>query len=376
MEELHSRVCARISLSAVEENFRLMKGNLKEGVKLCAVIKTDAYGHGAVPIARLVEDYDYVWGFAVATPQEAIQLKEAGIHKPVLILGCVFEEDFPALIQYEIRPALFTLEMARKLSSIAVKEHTRLPVHLALDTGMSRIGLECSEEGVSLAGEICALPGIIPEGLFTHFARADEKDKQIARQALDQYNWFAGRLKELGISVQIRHCSNSAGILEIPEAHLDMVRAGITIYGIYPSDEMDREKNVLHPVMELKSHIAYLKTVPSGTPVSYGGTYVTSRETRIATIPVGYGDGYPRSLSNKGYVLIRGKKAPILGRVCMDQFMVDVTDIEADEHEEVTLMGMDHGEMLSVDTLGELSGRFPYEFVCDIGSRVPRVYIS
>lgn len=212
--------------------------------------------------------------------------------------------------------------------------------------------------------------------MFTHFARADEADKSTAQKALQRYLAFADKLERAGIPIPLRHCSNSASILELPEAHLDMVRAGITIYGIYPSDEMDRKKNVLQPVMELKSHIAYIKKVPAGTPVSYGGTFVTERETRVATIPVGYGDGYPRSLSNKGYVLIGGQTAPIIGRVCMDQFMVDVTDIEAHEQEEVTLLGKDGGAFLGIDELGRLSGRFPYEFACCINERVPRVYLT
>ena len=241
---------------------------------------------------------------------------------------------------------------------------------------MSRIGFADTEESVKEIEEMAKLPGLVLEGIFTHFARADEKDKSDAVSQLNRYLRFISLLQEAGISIPLRHCSNSAGILEMPEANMDAVRAGISMYGIYPSDEMDRNRIRLEPAMELKSHIVYIKEVPAGVPVSYGGTFVTDRPTRIATIPVGYADGYPRSLSSRGCVLIRGKRAPILGRICMDQFMADVTDIPAEELDEVTLMGRDGEEFLSVDELGALSGRFPYEFVCDVSKRVPRIYVN
>ena len=372
----HSRVYARINLDAVEENFCRMRENIRKETKMIAVVKTDDYGHGALPIARLVEPYDYIWGFAVATVEEAVELREHGIHKPILILGFTFSEDYEMIAQQELRPAVFKLSMAKELSRAALHSKKKIMIHLALDTGMTRIGFADNEESIEIIREITALPGLEIEGMFTHFARADETDKENAREQLRRYLAFARALERAGISVPLKHCSNSAGILELPEANLDAVRAGITIYGIYPSDEMDRDNVKLHPVMELKSHIAYIKTVEAGVAVSYGGTFVTDHPTRIATIPVGYGDGYPRSLSNAGYVLIHGKRARILGRVCMDQFMVDVTDIPAGELDEVTLLGRDEGAELSVDTLGALSGRFPYEFVCDIGKRVPRIFVK
>ena len=372
----HSRVYARINLDAVEENFCRMRENIRKETKMIAVVKTDAYGHGALPIARLVEPYDYIWGFAVATVEEAVELREHGIHKPILNLGFTFSEDYEMIAQQELRPAVFKLSMAKELSRAALHSKKKIMIHLALDTGMTRIGFADNEESIEIIREITALPGLEIEGMFTHFARADETDKENAREQLRRYLAFARALERAGISVPLKHCSNSAGILELPEANLDAVRAGITIYGIYPSDEMDRDNVKLHPVMELKSHIAYIKTVEAGVAVSYGGTFVTDHPTRIATIPVGYGDGYPRSLSNAGYVLIHGKRARILGRVCMDQFMVDVTDIPAGELDEVTLLGRDEGAELSVDTLGALSGRFPYEFVCDIGKRVPRIFVK
>ena len=371
----HSRVYAQINLDAVEENFRRMKGNIREGTEMIAVVKTDAYGHGAVPIARLAEHFDYIWGFAVATVEEAVELRTHGIHKPILILGFTFPEDYQTMAMQELRPAVFKLSMAKELSLAALRCKKKIHIHLALDTGMSRIGFADSTDSVPDIKEISTLPGLEIEGMFTHFARADEADKSNARVQLNRYLDFTSMLEQAGISIPMKHCSNSAGILELPEANLDAVRAGITIYGIYPSDEMDRDNVKLQPVMELKSHIAYIKTVKAGVAVSYGGTFVTKRQTRIATIPVGYGDGYPRSLSNRGYILVHGRQARILGRVCMDQFMVDITDIPAKELDEVTLLGKDEGAELSVDSLGALSGRFPYEFVCDIGKRVPRIFI-
>ena len=372
----YSRVFAKIDLGAVRNNFLAMKEKLRDGTKIIAVVKADGYGHGAVPIARMAEPWDFIWGFAAATVEEAVELRLAGIKKPILILGCVFEEDYEKLTAYGIRPTVFQLSAARELSKTAVRTGTSLPVHLAVDTGMSRIGFADTEESVKEIEEMAKLPGLVLEGIFTHFARADEKDKSDAVSQLNRYLRFICLLQEAGISIPLRHCSNSAGILEMPEANMDAVRAGISMYGIYPSDEMDRNRIRLEPAMELKSHIVYIKEVPAGVPVSYGGTFVTDRPTRIATIPVGYADGYPRSLSSRGCVLIRGKRAPILGRICMDQFMADVTDIPAEELDEVTLMGRDGEEFLSVDELGALSGRFPYEFVCDVSKRVPRIYVN
>ena len=370
------RVYAKINLDAVRMNFDAMRKRLKPGVKICAVIKTDGYGHGALPIAEMAEGWEDVWGYATATAQEAFSLRDGGIKKPILILGYSFPEDYEEMAARQIRPAIFTIEMAEDFQKAAERQKVCAPVHIAVDTGMSRIGFADHAVSADLVKDIAAMPNLSIEGLFTHFARADEVDKQYARAALDRYLAFREMLSERGVVPAISHCSNSAGILEFPDANLDMVRAGITIYGIYPSDEMDRRKNTLFPVMELKSRIVHVKTVPAGVPVSYGGTYVTDRITQIATVPVGYGDGYPRSLSSRGSVLVKGKRCPIIGRVCMDQFMIDTTGMDVRTGDEVTLMGRDGEEMISVDELGTLSGRFPYEFVCDIGKRVPRIYVK
>ena len=375
MEHSNGRITAYIHLEAVEENFRRMKANLKEGVQMVAVIKTDAYGHGAVRIAKLVEPYPYIWGFAVAAVSEGLELRAAGITKPILILGYTFEEDYEAMIQNGIRPAIFTERMAEAFDAAAARIGKRAPIHIAVDTGMSRIGFADTADSILTVKKISGMGHLSIEGAFTHFARADETDKQAAMRQMHRFADFCDAMEASGVHGFLRHCSNSAGILELPMANMDMVRAGITIYGIYPSDEVSREIP-LAPVMELKSHVVYIKMIEPGTAISYGGTFVAEHPMRIATIPVGYGDGYPRSLSNCGYVLIRGKKAPILGRVCMDQFMVDVTDIEAELLDEVTLLGRDGDAEITVDELGALSNRFPYEFVCDIGKRVPRVYLN
>ena len=375
--EKNNRVKAVISLDAVEQNFREMRKNIAEDTKMIAVVKADAYGHGAVPIAHLIENHDYIWGFAAATAEEAVHLRQAGITKPILILGIVFDEYFPELVQYDIRPAVCEYDEAKKLSDEAVLQNKTVHIHIALDTGMTRIGYADIPESVEEIKKIAELPNLEIEGMFTHFARADEYDRSPAMVQLERYQDFSKRVEEAGVDIPLHHCSNSAGIIRVPEANLSIVRAGITIYGIYPSSEVERDIVKLAPVMELKSHITYVKDVPAGAAISYGGTYVADKKKRVATIPVGYADGYPRQLSNKGWVLIHGKKAPILGRVCMDQFMVDVTEIDdVKKNDEVTLIGRDGDEFISIEEMGDLCGRFSYEFACDISPRVPRVYIK
>ena len=371
------RIKAVVSLDAIAHNFEEMKKNIADGTKIVAVIKADGYGHGAEAIARLVGGYDYIWGFATATAEEAIQLKDAGIEKPVLILGLVFEEYFQELIKKEVRMTVCTYDMAKALSDEALRQGRQVYIHIGLDTGMSRIGFADKPESVDVIKKIAALPNVKIEGLFTHFARADETDKAPAVEQLERYLTFVELLEKAGVQIPLKHCSNSAGIIRMPEANMNMVRAGITIYGIYPSNEVERDIVKLIPAMELKSHVSYVKNLPAGTAISYGGTFASEKDLRIATIPVGYADGYPRTLSNKGWVLIHGQKAPILGRVCMDQFMVDVTDIPDVKHgDEVTLIGKDGDEFISIETLGDMSGRFSYEFACNISKRVPRVYIK
>lgn len=373
----NSRVKAVISLDAVEQNFREMRKNIAEDTKMIAVVKADAYGHGAVPIAHLIEGYDYIWGFAAATAEEAVHLRENGVTKPILILGIVFEEYYPELVRDDIRLAVCEYEEAEKLSKEAVLQNKTVHIHIALDTGMTRIGYADIPESVEEIKKIAGLPNLEIEGMFTHFSRADEYDRSPAMVQLERYQKFSDLVEAAGVEIPLHHCSNSAGIIRVPEANLSIVRAGITIYGIYPSSEVERDIVKLAPAMELKSHVTYVKDVPEGAAISYGGTYVADKKRRVATIPVGYADGYPRQLSNKGWVLIHGKKAPILGRVCMDQFMVDVTEIgDVKKGDEVTLLGRDGDEFISIEEIGDLCGRFSYEFACDISPRVPRVYIK
>ena len=380
MEEVmkrYDRVKAVVSLDAIARNFEEMRKNIAEDTKIMAVIKADGYGHGAQAIAMMIHDYPYIWGFAVATPEEAIELRNSGVTKPVLILGLVFEEYFPELISRDISLAVADLSMAEKLNQEASRQDKRVHIHLALDTGMSRIGFADNEESVEEVRKINGLENVRIEGMFTHFARADEKDKAPAKVQLRRYLDFSELLEKAGIKIPLRHCSNSAGIIRMPEANLNIVRAGITIYGIYPSSQVERDIVKLTPAMELISHVTFVKDIPAGTAVSYGGTFVAEKPVRVATVPAGYADGYPRSLSGRGWVLIRGKRAPILGRICMDQFMVDVTDIpEVKPGDKVVLIGKDGKEEISMEEFGDLSGRFSYEFACCIGKRVPRVYIK
>ena len=372
----YSRVYATVNLDAVASNMRSMRDNLPASTLIMGSVKADGYGHGSVPVAKTIEPY--VFGYAVATIDEGIILRRHGINKTILILGVTHESRYEDLLRYDIRTAMFQYEKAKKLSDLALKQGKKAVVHLALDTGMSRIGMKADREQAKEAAAIAALEGIEVEGLFTHFARADETDKSAYEEQYRRYKEFLGYLKELGVKIPIRHCSNSAGIVESLESnHMDMVRAGIAIYGIYPSDEVDHNSVKLTPAMEIKSCITYIKEIEAGTAVSYGGTFVADHTMKVATIPVGYGDGYVRSLSGKGDVLIHGKRAAILGRICMDQFMVDVTDIpDVQEDDEVTLLGSDGAECITMEELAEKSGGFHYEMICDIGKRIPRVYLK
>ena len=369
----YTRVYAAVDLDAVEFNMESMRKNISPETGIIGVVKADAYGHGAAPVAQAIDRF--VAGYAVATIEEGLLLRRHGVSKMILILGVTHPADYEKLLKADIRPSVFTMEQAEPLSELACRMGKRAKIHLALDTGMGRIGMEPDGKGADLAARIASLPGIEAEGLFTHFATADEADKSETLRQLERYLEFDEMLRARGIDIPLKHCSNSAGIIAFPEATLNLVRAGISIYGMSPSDEVDRTRLALRPVMELKSAVSYVKEMRPGQKISYGGTYTVERPMRVATIPVGYGDGYPRGLSGRGCVLICGRRAPILGRICMDQFMVDVTDIpEAEVDTEVTLIGRDGGEELRVEDLSKLSGRFHYELVCDIGKRVPRVY--
>ena len=374
--EQYARVCAHINLDAVHHNLEEMRSHIDPQTKILGVIKADGYGHGAVPIAWEMEDIEYVHGFAVASVEEAMQLRNANIKKPILVLGYTFPYSYETLINQEITPTVFRSDALHELDETAARLGVKASVHIKVDTGMSRIGIQPDEEGLCFIKEALTCENLIVEGIFTHFAKADEADKTAANIQLDRFLSFVKTCEEkTGYHFPLVHCSNSAGILDMPQANLDIVRAGIILYGMWPSDEVDKNTVTLQPVLSLKSHIIYIKEVQEGTPVSYNGIYVTDKKTRVATIPLGYADGYPRNLTGKGYVLICGKKAPIIGRICMDQFMVDVTDIpQCKEGDEVTLIGRDGEECITMEELGALSGRFNYEFACEIGKRTPRVF--
>lgn len=374
--ESYQRVWAEVDLDAIWENMVHMKENIAENTKILAVIKTDGYGHGGVPIAKMLEQLDFMFGYAAATYEEAHVLREAGVKKPILILGYTFPYCYEELIREEIRPAVYRRDTVEELVAAAAKVGQKAKVHIKVDTGMGRIGITPDEEGLEFVRFLMGHPELEVEGIFTHFAKSDEADKTSANHQLELFQNFIDRVQtELGLAIPVKHCSNSAAILEMPQANMDMVRAGITTYGLYPSEEVRKDIVPLRAAMSLYSHIVYCKTIHAGQSVSYGGLFTAQKDTRVATIPVGYGDGYPRSLSGKGYVLIRGKKAPILGRVCMDQFMVDISEIPGVmEGDKVTLLGVDGTERITAEELGELSGRFNYEFVCDLGKRIPRVY--
>lgn len=376
--ESYQRVWAEVDLDAIWENMVHMKENIAENTKILAVIKTDGYGHGGVPIAKMLEQLDFMFGYAAATYEEAHVLREAGVKKPILILGYTFPYCYEELIREEIRPAVYRRDTVEELAAAAAKVGKKAKVHIKVDTGMGRIGITPDEEGLEFVRFLIEHPELEVEGIFTHFAKSDEADKTSANHQLELFQNFIDKIQtELGITIPVKHCSNSAAILEMPQANMDMVRAGITTYGLYPSEEVSKDIVPLRAAMSLYSHIVYCKMIHAGQSVSYGGLFTAQKDTRVATIPVGYGDGYPRSLSGKGYVLIHGKKAPILGRVCMDQFMVDISEIPGVmEGDKVTLLGMDGTERITAEELGELSGRFNYEFVCDLGKRIPRVYIQ
>lgn len=372
----YTRIRARIDLDAIEYNIEKMKENLPEDTKLIVVAKADCYGHGALQTTSLLSLKEYVWGFAVATLDEAIVLRRGGITKPILVLGCIFPEQWVDALENNIRITVYTEELTKVLSDLAVKIGRKAYVHVKLDTGMGRIGFTPGKEGADKIEEISKLPNIVMEGLYTHFSKADEGDKSYTMKQMEAYTWMKEELAGRGITFSYYHCCNSAGIIDLKGAGQNLSRAGISTYGMYPSEEVHKENVDLKPALELISHVAFVKWVDEGEMISYGGTYVTKRRTKIAAIPVGYGDGYPRSLSNKGYMLIHGKKAPIIGRVCMDQCMVDVTEIEDVKFgDEVVLVGRDGDEYLSVETLSRLSDRFNYEFVCLMGKRIPREYI-
>ncbi len=372
---LPKRVYAEINLDAICDNVRNAMSKVKSGTKIMAVIKTNAYGHGSVPVAKALAEIG-VYAFGVATIGEALVLRKNGIQNPILILSHVFSEDYTELLENDIMPTVFRYETAKKLSETAKALGKIAKIHIKIDTGMGRIGFQPTDEAVESIIEISKLPNISIDGIFTHFACADEKDKTSFNEQKARFTDFLNKLDENGIKIPIKHMCNSAGIIDFDGDFLNMARSGIMTYGLYPSDEVKKDSLILRPAMSIISHVEFVKTVQKGFKVSYGSTYTTDSETQIATIPIGYGDGYPRSLSNKGRVIINGQYANIIGRVCMDQLMVDVTGLYVKEGDKVTVIGTDGNCTITAEDVAYNAGSFNYEFLCGINMRVPRVYVK
>lgn len=371
--EKYYRVEADIDLDAIRTNIVTMKKRIPKGKKLLAVIKANAYGHGAIEVAKALDDLSDYYG--VACLDEALELRKAGVTKPILILGMTDESLFGTIVEYDVTQTIFTVEQAKVLSNVALKMGKNAKVHIKLDTGMNRIGFPCNEDSVNAIAEIATLLNLDVEGIFTHYFKADCEDKTSAKQQLEKFSSMIDHLQEKGVSFAIRHISNSAGIMEMPNDVYDMVRSGISTYGLYPSEEMDKKACVLYPAMSLKSHIVHIKKVQAGETIGYGGTYTVPCEKLIATVGIGYADGYPRALSNQGRMLVHGQFAPILGRVCMDQTMIDVSDIaDVVVGDEVVLFGKQKENVIPVEEIAEMSASFNYEAVCDVNRRVPRIY--
>ena len=369
----YMRVYAAINSEALKHNIREIKRRVGEKILIMPVIKADAYGHGALKAAEVLEEYANF--YAVATVDEAVLLRQGGIRKPILIFGYTSPEEYRTAVENDISVTVFTYGAAKELNLTALKKGKTARLHIAVDTGMRRIGFECTEYGADEVKKISCLEHIFIEGMYTHFAASDEKDMSFTDFQTERFSSFNSMLQERGVKVPLLHAANSAAILDYPKAWFDMVRPGIILYGFYPSDDV-KKTFTLMPVMELKSHVAYVKDIKKGDTVGYGRTFKADRDMRIATVPVGYADGYPRLLSNRGRVIINGRYASIVGRVCMDQFMVDVTEIKGvSEGDTVTLIGRDGEAEVTADEIAVQSQTISYEIVCGISKRVPRIYI-
>ncbi len=383
MKEILRRTWAEIDLDALARDFQAVREAANPQAKVCCVVKADAYGHGAVRIAREFEELGADW-FAVSNLEEALQLRLGGIQKPILVLGYTPPEEAAALSNHHISQCVYSLDYARDLSRTAEEAGVTVNIHVKIDTGMSRLGfyyqdISRDEATVQEVKAACQLPGLHPEGIFTHFAVSDE-GKAGDAFTMQQFGCFKEMIESLlreDIDFEVRHCANSAAVFDYPLSHLDMVRAGIVIYGLYPSEEL-RHKPDLTPVLSLRSVVSHVKTVKPGATISYGRKFTAQKEMKVATVPVGYADGYPRILSAKGaQVLIGGKRCPILGRVCMDQLMADVSALpDVKVGDTVTLIGRDGEEAITADELANLEGSINYEVVCGLSKRVPRVYLK
>jgi alanine racemase len=370
------RVWAEVDLDAAKNNISEIRRITDRNAKIMAVVKADSYGHGAVELAKvfLKNGAD---ALAVAIIDEAEQLRLEGIDCPILILGSTHVSSIKNVVKYDVTQAVFTYDMAKLISDEAASQGKIAKIHIKVDTGMGRIGFLPSERSIEIIEKISKLSNIEIEGIFTHFSVSDERDKEFTNK---QFNIFMDIIKKLelkGINIPIKHCANSAAIIDCPEMHLDMVRPGIILYGLYPSNEVNKEKINLIPLMKLKASIVHIKQVKKDTSISYGRTFVTQKDSTIATVPIGYADGYSRILSSKGKVIVEDEFAPIVGRICMDQMMIDVTGIkDVKVGDEVILIGNSTGKKVSFEEIADIIGTINYEIVCMISKRIPRVYIK
>lgn len=375
LEELRP-VWAEIDLDSLAHNIKEVRRITNKEAIVTAVVKANAYGHGSIEAAKVFLE-NGANRLAVATLSEAVELRRADIDAPILILGYTPDSQHKIAVENDIIEAIYTLESAEKLSQVAGNLNKKAKVHIKVDSGMGRIGFPPVDSSIDKIEKISKLPNLEIEGIFTHFAKADEVDKAYTGKQFKNYKWVIEKLKDKNIQIPIKHVSNSAATIDLPEYNLNMVRGGIMIYGLYPSDEVDKEKVSLKPAMTLKAKISHLKEVPEGTGISYGQIFVTKRKSKIATIPIGYADGFTRLLTSKAEVAIKGKRAPIVGKICMDQCMIDVTDIEdVKVGDEVVLFGDGSNGVPHIDEVAEKLGTINYEIVCMVGRRVPRVYIK
>ncbi|AZV56200.1 alanine racemase [Clostridium sp. AWRP] len=368
-------VWAEVNLDNLAYNMRSIKAKTMTK-EIFGVVKADAYGHGALEVSKVLLE-NGATRLSVAVLSEGIELRKGGITCPINILGVTPSTLFPDLIEYSLEPVVFSYEYAKSLSEYAKSKNKQVKVHLAVDSGMGRIGFLPTEHSIEEAVKISKIFNIQIEGVFSHFSTADEKDKKYSKFQFDKYRWFVNELKEKGLNIKIRDISNSAAIVDLPETYCDGVRPGIILYGYYPSDEVDKSRLDIKPVMTLKASVVYLKTLNEGQYVGYGRRFKTERRTVIATLPVGYADGYTRILSGKLKIIINGKLAPVIGNICMDQCMIDVTDIEDVKiGDEVILMGSDGNVKFDAEDIAKLLGTISYEVLCMVNKRIPRVYIK
>ena len=372
----YNRVVSEINLDAIGYNIRKIREITDKNAKIMAVVKADAYGHGAVEVAK-VALYNGADALAVAITDEGIQIRENNIKVPVLVLGYTPEMKLEDCVKYDLIQTVYNLEMAKNISNVAKRLNKIAKIHIKAETGMGRLGFLPSEEAYEDIIKISQMENIKIDGVFTHFATSDSKDKSFTYEQARLFKTFISELEKRNIEIPVKHCANSAAIMDLPQLSFNMVRAGIILYGMYPSDEVNKQRLDIKPAMSLKTQISYIKDEPCGVSIGYGRTYFTKRNSRVATIPVGYADGYSRALSNKGRVLVRGKYAPIVGRICMDQMMIDITDIPNTQiGDEVVLIGKQGENAVTVEEIADLTGTINYEVVCMIGKRIPRVYIK